>query len=216
MCLSVVCYQLTTFGFSLLHLPAFEMAASWAVSVVLWPIESRSFGRTDAPQIYAAFRLGILSYDVATYLYFFRLGDHVCSLKHGVSPCFSSYQTMVTSCVHTVEDRCVKEDVGHIPHHVINLVLFCLIWTDPCPSSVWLLLEKGGYDLKICAVQQNPLAYCLSCFLFLYHTSKYVYVSLISPEGTLALKPSITTLQCALLFIMMSNFSFSFSISSSG
>ena len=60
-------------------------------------------------QIYAGFRLGILSYDVATYVYLFFGGASILVLSNLVSDlAFLFCQTMVTSSVQTAEEWHVK------------------------------------------------------------------------------------------------------------
>ena len=167
-----------------------------------------------APQIYSEFWLGILSYDVATYLYllFFRLGNHFCSLKPGVNPCFPSYHAVITTCVETVDDWNIKGSAWPIGHDVVNLILCRPIRRDPCPSSVWWLLEKGVHNL--CRSANSTSITPLLFFVLIPYEP--VHASLISPEATLALKYP-TILLCTLLFMMiLSVSSYTFSISSSG
>ena len=60
----------------------------------------------QALQIYSGFRLGILSYDVATYLYLpFSAKATIFALSNfGINPCFPSYHAMITTRVETVDD----------------------------------------------------------------------------------------------------------------
>ena len=88
-----------------------------------------------------------------------------CSLKPGVNPRFSSYQTMVTSHAPAIDRlRQSRKIFGLSGRDVINLVLYCLIWRDQYPPSVWSLLEKGVRNLKYVQFSKLLLAYHLSCF----------------------------------------------------
>ena len=93
-------------GFSILYLPATKMAASWNTFAVASPLESRLSGgiNASAANLFRNSTWGV-SYDGATYLYLpFLAGDHFCSLKLGVNPCFPSYHAMITTRVATVDD----------------------------------------------------------------------------------------------------------------
>ena len=113
-------------GFSLLYLPAIEMAASWIIFAVASPLESISSGGIDASN---ANLFWISTWNSLLWCcnlpvsYLFWLGDHFSSLKLGVNPCFPSYHAMITTRVETVDDWNIKEDVWPIRHDVVNLVL---------------------------------------------------------------------------------------------
>ena len=112
-------------GFSLLYLPATQMAASWIVFTVASLLELRASGGIDesAENLFLISTWNSLLWcsnlPVSSFAGWpFLLSQTWCH------PCFPSYHAMITARVETVDDWNIKKDVLPIRYDAVNHVLF--------------------------------------------------------------------------------------------